>query len=417
MKSFIKILFLLFLGSITVFAQIKTEIEQNKAKLYELRNEISKLEEQLAKKSKNEKESLKTLHNYSQQSFLLNKILNKLRKEVSAKQRKINKLSKKIKKTEDEINQLKDNYSKYVVALYKKGPYNEMESIIDAKSFRQAVVRIEYLKKFSERRKKDLEELKSKKEEYASQKKKYEAEKKQKQLLVAEKISDENRLKKKLNERKRILSAIKNDKAILQENINTKIKSQQKIKNLVAQLVEEAERKRKEQELKKKQLLASKDGNIVNEGMDEYTGSEYSLNTSEFKSFNDLRGRMIWPVHKGKIVRGFGKNRNKELNTVTLNYGIDISASGDLNVRCVADGIVSAIDWIPGYGSVIIVTHKGEYRTVYSHLAEIFVDEGDKVKTGKLIGKVGESLEGKVLHFEIWNSRENQNPEKWLAKK
>ena len=107
----------------------------------------------------------------------------------------------------------------------------------------------------------------------------------------------------------------------------------------------------------------------------------------------------------------------KEAGAVTLNYGVDISAKNDMNVRCVADGVISAIDWLPGYGSVIIVTHKGDYRTVYSHLSEIFVDEGEEIKAGKVIAKIGDSLEGKVLHFEIWNSRENQNPELWLAHK
>lgn len=100
-----------------------------------------------------------------------------------------------------------------------------------------------------------------------------------------------------------------------------------------------------------------------------------------------------------------------------LNYGIDIAAGKDLNVKTVSDGVVSAIDWIPGYGSVIIVTHRGDYRTVYSHLSEIYVNEGDKVKTGNIIAKVGDSVEGQVLHFEIWNSRQNQNPETWLTKR
>ncbi|MCH9030149.1 MAG: M23 family metallopeptidase [Bacteroidetes bacterium] len=65
----------------------------------------------------------------------------------------------------------------------------------------------------------------------------------------------------------------------------------------------------------------------------------------------------------------------------------------------------------------IIVTHKEDYRTVYSHLSEIYVSEGEKLKTGKVIAKIGDSLDGKVLHFEIWNSRENQNPEVWLTNK
>ena len=45
-----------------------------------------------------------------------------------------------------------------------------------------------------------------------------------------------------------------------------------------------------------------------------------------------------------------------------LNYGVDIAASKDINVKAVSEGVISAIDWIPGYGSVVIVTHKGAYQ-------------------------------------------------------
>jgi murein DD-endopeptidase MepM/ murein hydrolase activator NlpD len=100
-----------------------------------------------------------------------------------------------------------------------------------------------------------------------------------------------------------------------------------------------------------------------------------------------------------------------------LNYGVDIKVASDLSVKAVANGIISAIEWIPGYGSIIIISHSGEYRTVYSHLGQIYVQEGDEVKAGQTIASVGESIEGNVLHFEIWNSRENQNPETWLVKK
>jgi len=142
-----------------------------------------------------------------------------------------------------------------------------------------------------------------------------------------------------------------------------------------------------------------------------------NLSTANFAPFSSLRGRMIWPLAGGKVIRGFGENKNKKLNTVTMNYGVDIKASADMEVKAVAEGVVSAIDWIPGYGSVIILTHKGEYRTVYSHLSEIYISEGEKVKMGTRIAKVNESLEGSILHFEIWNSRNNQDPEVWLARR
>ncbi len=415
-----KILILTLLLSSFLFPQEEDQIEEKKSQLFFLRNEIVELENELSQKTQKEKESFEALENYNKQAFLLNKVINKLRKEEATQQREIANLEKKIKSIEEEINLLKDNYAKYVLALYKKGTYNELESIVNAESLRQAIVRIHYLRKFSERRKFDLEEFKNKKQKLFKVKTKVELEKRKKVLLVAEKKSDEGQLENKLDERRKVLSSIKKDKAELLKTLTVKKQSQEQIKSLIAKLVEEAERRKREEELRRKLLLASKDGEIVNETdfiEESDMGVEYSLNTSTFSSFTELKGNMLWPLHNGKIVKRFGQNRNVELKTVTVNYGVDISLKKDPNVRCVAEGIVSAIDWLPGYGSVVIVSHKGDYRTVYGHLAEIYVGEGDRIVTGKVIAKIGESVDGKVLHFEIWNSRTNQNPEEWLAKK
>lgn len=414
-----KILILALLLSSFLFPQNEDQIEEKKSQLYFLRNEIAELENEFSQKTQKEKESFEALENYNKQAFLLNKVINKLRKEEAIQQKEITNLEKKIKNIAEEINLLRDNYAKYVLALYKKGTYNELESIINAESLRQAVVRIHYLRKFSERRKFDLEEFKIKKQKLFKVKTKVELEKRKKALLVAEKKSDEGQLEKKLDERRKVLSSIKKDKAELLKTLTVKKQSQEQIKSLIAKLVEEAERRKREEELKRKLLLASKDGKIVSETdliEESDMGVEYSLNTSTFSSFTELKGNMLWPLHNGKIVKRFGQNRNVELKTVTVNYGVDISSKNDPNVRCVAEGIVSAIDWLPGYGTVIIVSHKGDYRTVYSHLAEIYVEEGDRIVTGKVIAKIGESVDGKVLHFEIWSSRTNQNPEEWLAK-
>ena len=141
------------------------------------------------------------------------------------------------------------------------------------------------------------------------------------------------------------------------------------------------------------------------------------MSTSSFASFSELKGKMIWPLHNGTIFRKFGENRHKSLKTVTLNYGVDIKANKDKNVYSVGEGVVAAIDWLPGYGNVIIISHKNNYRTVYSHVSEIFISEGDKVKSGSVIALVDESIDGYVLHFEIWKGRDKQDPEKWLGRK
>jgi murein DD-endopeptidase MepM/ murein hydrolase activator NlpD len=85
-------------------------------------------------------------------------------------------------------------------------------------------------------------------------------------------------------------------------------------------------------------------------------------------------------------------------------------------VIAVADGNVSIVTYIPGFGNIIILTHSGGYRTIYADLSEIGVAESQKVKVGEVIGKSGVSVDGKVLHFELWKDHEKQNPEVWLAK-
>jgi septal ring factor EnvC (AmiA/AmiB activator) len=409
----IKILLIIVTVAPIAFLQEQNQIEEKKAELQLLRNEISQLEEDISQKSAKEKESFEILENYNKQAHLLNKLILKLIRQEAAQKKEIKILRTEIKSIESDIKILMDNYAKYVVALYKKGPYNELESIVNAESVRQALVRIQYLQKFSERRKIDLEQFYDKKQELIVTRAKIESEQKRLEKLVAEKEVEEKQLKSKLGERKRILASIKKDQEVLKKNLSVKVESQKQIESLVAKLVAEVERKKREKELQKQNLIASTEAGIINEAEllnETNLGSEYLLNTSNYSSFSELKGKMNW-------VKGFGKDENKELKTVTLNYGVDISAKNDHNVRCVADGVISAIDWLPGYGSVIIVTHKGEYRTVYSHLSEIFVDEGEEIKAGKVIAKISDSLEGKVLHFEIWNSRENQNPELWLASK
>ena len=126
---------------------------------------------------------------------------------------------------------------------------------------------------------------------------------------------------------------------------------------------------------------------------------------------------LAWPIKSTKIGRDFGENKNDKTKTVTLNYGVDIIARDSKEVFAVAEGIVSAIEWIPGYGSVLIITHRDNFRTVYGHLTDINVLEGNKVYAGDLIGNVSESLEGSILHFEIWNERNYQNPQDWLVKR
>jgi len=412
---------LALLGLSAVYAQ-DSGIDKQKKELQKIKDEITRLENDLAQKNKKEKKSLEDLENISKQNFLLSKLLTSLRSEETQKQIEIENQTARISGIENEIKLLQDNYSKYVKAAYKQGNYSEWESIINAESFHQALMRLEYLKKFSVSRKKDLEKLESNKKDLIIARGKLEEEKKEKENLTKQKEAEETVLSAKLKDQKSILSEIKKDKKKIQKSVSEKRKSEQKIKDLIVKLVEEAETKRiaeekrrkekeKESEKNKKVTVSKEVGTKKESDLKDYN---VDLSTSEFSSFANLKGKLNWPISKGKVVRKFGESLNPNLKTVTVNYGIDIKAGGDLTVRSVAEGVVSTVEWLPGYGTVLIISHSGNFRTVYGHLSEVFVKEGEKIKTSGPIGKIGESVEGNLLHFEVWNARQYVNPELWL---
>lgn len=82
--------------------------------------------------------------------------------------------------------------------------------------------------------------------------------------------------------------------------------------------------------------------------------------------------------------------------------GVDITAEYGTDVHSAADGKVIAAAWYGDYGYCVIIMHDG-YATVYGHLSDISVKEGDTVTAGQLIAAVGSTgrATGNYLHFEL----------------
>jgi murein hydrolase activator len=131
--------------------------------------------------------------------------------------------------------------------------------------------------------------------------------------------------------------------------------------------------------------------------------------------FAGLRGRLPWPT-EGRIVMSYGAQVHPRFGTRTFRNGVDIEAAEGKDVFAVYGGQVIYTGWFKGYGNLIIVDHEQEYYTLYAHVAEIAVKEGDHVRQGQRIGTVGDtgSLEGTRLYFEVRHQGRPQNPEQWL---
>ncbi len=134
--------------------------------------------------------------------------------------------------------------------------------------------------------------------------------------------------------------------------------------------------------------------------------------------FGNLRGRLPWPTD-GRIIAAFGAQVHPRFGTRTFRNGVDIEAGEGRDVAAVFAGHVIYTGWFKGYGNLIILDHDSEYYTLYAHVADILVKEGDDVRQGQRIGTVGDtgSLEGPRLYFEVRYQGKPQDPAEWLRQR
>ncbi|MGQ9426747.1 peptidoglycan DD-metalloendopeptidase family protein [Gilvimarinus sp. F26214L] len=115
-----------------------------------------------------------------------------------------------------------------------------------------------------------------------------------------------------------------------------------------------------------------------------------------------------WPVD-GTILSGYS-------GEMALNKGIDISAEKGEPVRAAEAGsIVYAGNGLRGYGNLLIIKHNQNYLSAYAHNSKLLVAEGETVKAGQQIAKVGSSGTNRdKLHFEIRRDGKPVDPLRYL---
>lgn len=86
-----------------------------------------------------------------------------------------------------------------------------------------------------------------------------------------------------------------------------------------------------------------------------------------------------------------------------MHHGVDFALSSGSDVSVPVDGKVVFAGDKGGYGNTVIVDHGAGVTTLYAHLSEVLAKEGDNLKKGSLIGKVGSTgrSTGPHLHFEV----------------
>ena len=414
------IIFLLgLLLSFSVFSQTKEELKTEKITL---EKQIDFTEKKLKTTKSNKKESTssrdsldKKIKKQEERLKTLDKKIASITDSILKTDGKREKTAKSILKTEETLQQLKDEYAKMIYACFKRrGNDADLMFIISPEDFNQAHKRTFYIKQYAFFRKKQAEkitktqrELEEKKDSLNIQKDQLILDSASRGELISAKEDSLRSIKVSRKEKQELINKLANSEKEFKDLLEAKQKRAEALDDEIRKIIEEEIRRAREEAEKKNKGLA-------------LTPEAMAALSSKFIS---NKGKLPWPLAKGVIVQGYGKQKHAVFAGIeTFNNGIDISTDKNAIVRAVFDGIISRIFFIKGEGKAILMSHGGEYFSVYSRLKETSVKVGDKLLAKEKIGTVltqkseEKSEEKTELHFEIWKGKDKQDPSKWLYK-
>lgn len=122
-------------------------------------------------------------------------------------------------------------------------------------------------------------------------------------------------------------------------------------------------------------------------------------------------GKMSLPI-KAPITSPFGSRRHPIFGVRKFHSGVDLAGPNHTPIKAADSGNVLYTGWYGGYGKVVIVSHGSGMSTLYAHMAQAAVSQGQNVKKGDVIGYEGSTgfSTGPHVHFEVRVNGKPRNP-------
>jgi murein DD-endopeptidase MepM/ murein hydrolase activator NlpD len=119
----------------------------------------------------------------------------------------------------------------------------------------------------------------------------------------------------------------------------------------------------------------------------------------------------IWPV-RGRITSRYGYRRSPITGARSFHSGLDISANIGVPIKAAMSGRVISTGYNDIFGYFVVISHHSNYRTLYGHMNRIRTENGAYVRTGQIIGDVGNTGQstGAHLHFQVYKGGLTINP-------
>lgn len=435
-QHFWQVLFMAILAlaalPVTVSAQSKKDLEEKRKKLI---RDIQTTERMIQKTAKTKESTYDRYVALQSQIESREALIQTLQAEITDAEQGIERNQVVIASLTGDVAKMREEYGRTVRSAFRRKTLsNPLLYILSAESLNQAFRRWLFLRKYDERRREEAEAIRFTQEVLSKKSSTLEQTRADKEQLLNSIRDQQSTLTNELSEKDLMLKDLSKDEARLKADLEKKQAAHEALNTAIEGIIQEEVRKRVEEarskpkpappkpEAPEKQPLESPAvAPAKTEKSKPAVAPELKPNVNEDEvsfNFRKSKGRLPWPVEDGFIARGFGTQKHPTLKNIEItNNGVDIRTEDGASVRCVADGKVAGIQFVPGHDYTVIVQH-GDFYTVYTNLASTPLSKGDEVKAKQSIGQVTtNNITGtSELHFEVWQQKERMNPALWIRK-
>jgi murein DD-endopeptidase MepM/ murein hydrolase activator NlpD len=121
-------------------------------------------------------------------------------------------------------------------------------------------------------------------------------------------------------------------------------------------------------------------------------------------------------VGEASVSSPFGYRPDPFIGRLALHPGVDLVQPYGADIRATAAGRVVHAGPMGGYGNMVEIDHGNGLATRYGHMSEVLVSEGEEVKVGDVLGRIGSTgrSTGPHLHYEVRIDGEPVDPDRFL---
>ena len=402
MRKILLLVLLFSLGTETVLIQTTAKRQQElEAQRLRLKKEIKQINNLLFSNKETRKNVVTEVEDLQVKLNVREELIKVTNAQVNLLTRKINLNQRNISSQRKELEELKADYAKMIQYSYaSKSLQNRLMFLFSSESFLQAYKRIQYLKQYTQYRRKQGVAIGEKTLLLQKLNKTLIEEKSKKVTLVNENKTVQEQLKKERINQQSLIKSLKLKAQNLSAQISKKEQQARAIDQEIDRLIREA--------IAASNKAAGKSSKITFE-----LTPEAKLIAANFEA---NRGRLPWPLEKGIVVQGFGRQKHPVVKTTTIqSNGVTIATSPSSKVRAVFKGEVMSVVTFKGSNPSVLIRH-GNYITVYKNLGKLYVKKGDKVQAKEPIGEVftNENTGKTEVQFSIFNNVKALNPKGWI---